>query len=304
MMIIVPLIIASLSTSIAGTKEGENKRLIIYTFLLIILFASFCSSFGAIMVSVMKPGVRPTADIERDRDDSQGSVGFDVKQMIASQDESIYDVFMNLIPDNIIAATFTTHYTALVAIDKHNLTLGYKKQAERAFKPNLLGLCVFSLILGFAVLNLGPKADTIKCILVETNAVAMKILTALIRIMPIGMFCWMTVQAIKMKAPGKMLGQLAWFYGTVFLTYGCIWFIFYPTIYFILTRKNCFKMYFNIIPAMIVALGSSSREGLRTATNITGDSVIAHIVQKLIKMDNSVEKNSSNNREMEQMSIF
>ncbi|CAG2175556.1 unnamed protein product, partial [Oppiella nova] len=89
--------------------------------------------------------------------------------MIASQDESIYDVFMNLIPDNIIAATFSTHYTALVPIDSHNLTLGYKKLAKKAFKPNMLGLCVFSLILGFAVKQLDPKADTIRRVLVETN---------------------------------------------------------------------------------------------------------------------------------------
>ncbi|CAG2118442.1 unnamed protein product, partial [Medioppia subpectinata] len=76
--------------------------------------------------------------------------------------------------------------------------------------------------------------------------------------MPIGMFCWMTVQAIKMKSPEKILGQLGWFFGTVFLTYGSIWFIFYPTIYFLIIRKNCFKMNFNIIPAQIIAFGSSS----------------------------------------------
>ncbi|CAG2175872.1 unnamed protein product, partial [Oppiella nova] len=52
----------------------------------------------------------------------------------------------NLIPDNIIAATFSTHYTALVPIDSHNLTLGYKKLAERAFKPNI----IFSLIMSMA----------------------------------------------------------------------------------------------------------------------------------------------------------
>ncbi|CAG2167810.1 unnamed protein product [Oppiella nova] len=104
--------------------------------------------------------------------DNSGDPGVDIKQMIASQDESIYDVFMNLIPDNIIAATFSTHYTALVPIDSHNLTLGYKKLAERAFKPNMLGLCVFSLILGFAVKQLDSKADTIRRILVETNDIS------------------------------------------------------------------------------------------------------------------------------------
>ncbi|CAG2166526.1 unnamed protein product [Oppiella nova] len=110
---------------------------------------------------IIKPGV---TDISPDsgQTDNSGYQDNDIKQMIASQDESIYDVFMNLIPDNIIAATFATHYTALVPIDSHNLTHGYRKLSERAFKPNMLGLCVFSLILGFAVKELDSKADTIR----------------------------------------------------------------------------------------------------------------------------------------------
>ncbi|CAG2115178.1 unnamed protein product [Medioppia subpectinata] len=121
--------------------------------------------------------------------------------MISSQDESIYDMFINLIPDNIIAATFTTHYTALVALDPHNLTLGYKKVSERAFKPNMLGLCVFSLILGFAVKQLDSKANTVCQILHETKDIVMHVMMGLLKVMPIGMFFWLCEEAIKMKSP-------------------------------------------------------------------------------------------------------
>ncbi|CAG2103090.1 unnamed protein product [Medioppia subpectinata] len=97
MMIIVPLILASLATSITGTKRGENKRLIIWTFVLIVVFSSCCSTFGAIMVSIIKPGVRNMSMIVANKDspsDGQQSHEFDIKQMISSQDESIYDVFI------------------------------------------------------------------------------------------------------------------------------------------------------------------------------------------------------------------
>ncbi|CAG2122381.1 unnamed protein product, partial [Medioppia subpectinata] len=184
--------------------------------------------------------------------------------MISSQDESIYDLFMlvnqllNLIPDNIIAATFTTHYTALVPLDPRNLTMGYKKVAERAFKPNMLGLCIFSLILGFAVKQLDSKADTIRLILQETNALVMHVIMGLIKIMPIGMFCWMCVEAINMKSPEKILTQLGWFVATSMFGFSVIWFILYPIIYVAIVRKNPYKFLLNIMPAMIVAFGSSS----------------------------------------------
>ena len=77
--------------------------------------------------------------------------------------------------------------------------------------------------------------------------------------MPIAMFSWMCVEAIKMKSPEKILLQLGWFAGTALFVYAIIWFVFYPAIYLLIVRKNPFKMYYNIIPAMIVAFGSSSR---------------------------------------------
>ncbi|CAG2172310.1 unnamed protein product [Oppiella nova] len=62
MMIIVPLIVSSLATSITNTKRGDNKRVM--------------STDNEVVV------------------DNSGDPGVDIKQMIASQDESIYDVFM------------------------------------------------------------------------------------------------------------------------------------------------------------------------------------------------------------------
>jgi hypothetical protein len=151
---------------------------------------------------IVKPGVREMND-ESISDDYQDD-SFNVKQLISSQDEAVYDVFMlefklflvifencfelklfifnrNLIPDNIVSATFMSHYTALVPINPNNLTLGYKKVSEKAFKSNMLGLCVFSLILGFAILHLESKAENIKKLLEETNAVVMKIMMTLIK---------------------------------------------------------------------------------------------------------------------------
>ncbi|CAG2171128.1 unnamed protein product [Oppiella nova] len=169
MMMMVPLIISSMALSILGTKQGENKRMIVLTIVLVVTFSSFTTIFGTSLMMIIKPGTIDSPS-KNATDNYQGYIN---PQIGTSQDETIYDVFMNLIPDNIIAATFTTHYTALVAVDPDNLSLGYKKVPERAFKTNMLGLCVFSLILGFAVKQLDTKADTIHRLLVETQAVVL-----------------------------------------------------------------------------------------------------------------------------------
>ena len=77
--------------------------------------------------------------------------------------------------------------------------------------------------------------------------------------MPIGIFFWMCVEAIKMKSPGSILVQLGWFFAIAFLAFFTIWFIVYPAVYFLIIRKNPYKFFVNILPAMIVAFGSGSR---------------------------------------------
>jgi Na+/H+-dicarboxylate symporter len=86
-----------------------------------------------------------------------------------------------LIPENIISATFSQEYTALEPIDVKNLTLGYKKVSKQSFRTNFLGLCAFSLILGFVVQSLESEAKIIKKTLKEINDIIMKIIMALMK---------------------------------------------------------------------------------------------------------------------------
>src|SRR5699024_3518892 len=47
-------------------------------------------------------------------------------------------------------------------------------------------------------------------------------------------------------------------YMIFFLALSVIWFIFYPVVYGIFTRKNAFMLYGQIFPALIVAFGSGA----------------------------------------------
>lgn len=55
-LLIVPLIVCSLATGVAATKRGENKKLVIMTFILFVAFSSFASIFGATVMQILRPG--------------------------------------------------------------------------------------------------------------------------------------------------------------------------------------------------------------------------------------------------------
>jgi len=86
-----------------------------------------------------------------------------------------------MVPDNIISATFMLQNTVLVPNDPKNLTLGYRKVIEQSYRINFLGLCVFSLILGFAVLSLESKAKLVREAIKEINDIIMGIIMALMK---------------------------------------------------------------------------------------------------------------------------
>ena len=86
-----------------------------------------------------------------------------------------------MVPDNVIAATFMQEYTALKPIDANNLSLGYQKVTEKSFETNLLGLCVFSLILGFALIELDEQVIQFKLLLEQINTTVMKIMISFVR---------------------------------------------------------------------------------------------------------------------------
>lgn len=72
------------------------------------------------------------------------------------------------------------------------------------------------------------------------------------------MFCWMFTEALKMNSISLMIEKLAYFYSVIILAFLIIWFIFYPLVYFIFTKRNGYKLYPKIFSAIMVAFGSTS----------------------------------------------
>lgn len=72
------------------------------------------------------------------------------------------------------------------------------------------------------------------------------------------MFFWMLAESVKVESMLKMVVKLAYFYLIVIGAFMFWLLIFYPVIYVIFTRENPFKLYKNILSAIVVAFGSCS----------------------------------------------
>lgn len=74
------------------------------------------------------------------------------------------------------------HYTSIIPVQSENGNgqIEYMKKPERAYGANFIGLCVFSLILGFAILALGERAKTIKSVLEEMTDIIMYLMDCML----------------------------------------------------------------------------------------------------------------------------
>lgn len=73
------------------------------------------------------------------------------------------------------------------------------------------------------------------------------------------MFCWMCVEAIQIKSTDALVKQLVTFYILAFVAFFSYLFVILPVIYYSVTRRNPYRFYANIVDAMFIAFGASSR---------------------------------------------
>ena len=134
-----------------------------------------------------------------------------------------------------------------------------RQQTMHGFKPNMIGICMVSFVLGLLLKSIGPeKSKMIRHLLGELETLVGASFDFLLKIMPAGMFFWMFSEALKMSSITSVAMQLIHFYTLLSVAFAFLWLVFYPTIYFLFTRKNAFRLYQSLIPAILVAFASIS----------------------------------------------
>ena len=239
LMVIVPLIFLTITTSISNMKQpkrlGKIMTNIILVFVMMSLVAvliGFLSTYfinlvevedGAkIMSGLNMDGVSTTDDVETALLEDGGTL------------EKIAEVL-----NRTVGALTVSDFAGLFS------------------RQNILAIIVFSILFGLALNISGEKAKPVRDLLVSATDVVMSLLKIIMYYAPIGLGCYFAALV------GTFGASIAVGYAKTFVIYTVVAILFYFVIYslyaYIAAGKKGFKAFWaNIIPATVTALATCS----------------------------------------------
>ena len=123
-------------------------------------------------------------------------------------------------------------------------------------EANMMQVIVITLFIGFAIVHVGDKAKPAKEILLSFNEIVQQILSYILSLAPIGVFCMLT-PVVAANGP-QVVGSYASLIGAnymCFLAHALI--IYFPCVYF-LGGMSPFRFFKGMTPAMLFAFSSAS----------------------------------------------
>ncbi|XP_049586311.1 excitatory amino acid transporter 5 isoform X2 [Syngnathus scovelli] len=191
----------------------------------------------------------------------------------------------NMVPSNLIEATFQQYKTDLVPILKVpartvtpnfvyvlpaaegrtvmlELTpppqVTYKTNPGSSQQMNVLGIVIFSATMGLLLGRMGergaPLVNVCQCI----NECVMKIINAAVWYFPFGIIFLVAGKILDMQDPSTLGRKLGWYGITVLAGLFVHGLLLLPLFYFLLTGKNPFTFIRGLLQALVIALATSS----------------------------------------------
>ncbi|KTG33213.1 hypothetical protein cypCar_00021081 [Cyprinus carpio] len=201
---------------------------------------------GIILVLIIKPGYGTHAEGSR----------LGGGQVITSAD-ALLDLVRNMIPSNLIEATFQQGRTVLLELTPPP-DIEYKTRPSSSQQMNVLGIVIFSATMGLLLGKMGergvPLVNVCQCI----NECVMKIINAAVWYFPFGIIFLVAGKILDMSDPSTLGKKLGWYGVTVMAGLFVHGLILLPFFYFILTWKNPFTYIRGLLQAMVIALATSS----------------------------------------------
>lgn len=242
--LIIPLIVSSVISALGNIEPNVAKKIAVKASLYYLLTTCCSIGLGILLVLTIQPG--------NDGMQNETEHQIDSSKMNSSSVDTLLDLLRNLVPSNVVEATF--------------LQTSTHDDKDYIRSTNILGLIVFSALVGAFCGSLDqdgrPLVQFFTCLFV----VVMKITRMVIWFTPIGLIFLVMPRIIEVKDVSQMLGSIGLYTITVLggiLIHG---FFVLPIIYFILTRKNPLIHIAKVTPALLTALGTSSSSATMPVT--------------------------------------
>lgn len=224
LVIVVPLIFLTLSTSIGRMKQPKRIGKILGTIILVFIFTSIVSVFVGLGTSKMFKLV-------------------DVKDTNSIKEVLTEDTKVEKEDVNFLQRTVDT-----ISVNDFSKVLS---------KDNMIALIVFSILFGISINMSKGKGEKLLNVLESANHVVQSFIKLIMYYAPIGLGCYFA------SLVGTFGGEIAVGYGKTFIIYTVVAVLFYFIVYslyaFISGGKKGFVSYWeNILPATLTSLGTCS----------------------------------------------
>lgn len=224
LVIIVPLIFLTISTSIGKMKQPKRIGKILTTIILVFVFTSIVSVF----VGIVSTKAFRLVDV---KDETA------IKEVLNGAEEATGEDVNFL--ERTVEAVSVNDFSKLLTRD------------------NMIALIIFSILMGISINMSKGKGEKFLDVLESANEVVQSFIKLIMYYAPIGLGCYFAALV------GTFGGEIAIGYGKTFIIYTVVSVVFYFTVYslyaFIAGGKKGFISYWkNILPATLTSLATCS----------------------------------------------
>ncbi|KAE8297593.1 Excitatory amino acid transporter 2 GLT-1 [Larimichthys crocea] len=186
--------------------------------------------------------------------------------------DAFFDLIRNLFPENLVQACFQQIQTVVTKVPvptnrtKAPPQFTIKRSLEFKGGMNVLGLIGFFVAFGVIMGKMGEKAKLMVEFFNVLNDIVMRLVGAIMWYSPLGIACLICGKIISIADLEVVARQLGMYMITVIVGLIIHGGLFLPLIYFVIVKQNPYKFFMGIFQAWVTALGTASSAGTLPVT--------------------------------------
>uniref|UniRef100_A0A8C6WPF2 Amino acid transporter n=1 Tax=Neogobius melanostomus TaxID=47308 RepID=A0A8C6WPF2_9GOBI len=270
-MLILPLIISSLITGLAGLDARSSGRMGTRAMVYYMTTTVIAAVLGVILVIGIHPG---NPKLRGGGSSSSGPPP--TKNQEVSSLDAFLDLIRNLFPENLVQAciqqvphvlhTCSTSVSHLPHTCPTPPLLVGKKKLEYKWGMNVLGLIGFFITFGICMSRMGERGRVMCDFFNILNEIIMTMVSMIMWYSPVGIASLIAGKIASIGDLEVVARQLGMYMITVIVGLVIHGGIILPAIFFAITRKSPFTFFSGIFQAWITALGTASSAGTLPVT--------------------------------------
>uniref|UniRef100_A0A3B3ZV91 Amino acid transporter n=1 Tax=Periophthalmus magnuspinnatus TaxID=409849 RepID=A0A3B3ZV91_9GOBI len=269
-MLILPLIISSLITGLAGLDARSSGRMGSRAMVYYMSTTVIAAVLGVILVLSIHPGNPKLRGGDSSSTGSRSTSSAPRNQEVSSLD-AFLDLIRNLFPENLVQACFQQVQTVLkiVHVSVSNQTeplLVGKKKLDYKWGMNVLGLIGFFITFGICMSRMGERGRVMCDFFNILNEIIMTMVSMIMWYSPVGIASLIAGKIASIGDLEVVARQLGMYMVTVIVGLVIHGGLILPAIFFAITRKSPLTFYSGIFQAWITALGTASSAGTLPVT--------------------------------------